>query len=70
MLPALRHFLRFIDLDETFDKHGFTIKARTVSTDTIFLDVLILCKVGAAFKLNPRQREGCKFTMLRPIPGL
>ncbi|KAL8794417.1 MAG: hypothetical protein Q9195_003004 [Heterodermia aff. obscurata] len=40
MLASLRHLLRFIDLDETFDKYGFTKK------------------VGAAFKLNPNQREG------------
>lgn len=26
MLASLRHFLRFIDLDETFDKHGFNKK--------------------------------------------
>lgn len=26
MLPSLRHFLRFIDLDTTFDKHGFQQK--------------------------------------------
>ncbi|TDL19003.1 FAD/NAD(P)-binding domain-containing protein [Rickenella mellea] len=26
MLPSLRHFLRFIDLDEEFDKHGFMKK--------------------------------------------
>lgn len=23
MLPSLRHFFRFVDLDETFDSHGF-----------------------------------------------
>lgn len=26
MLPSIRHFLRFIDLDSTFDSHGFRIK--------------------------------------------
>lgn len=26
MLASLRHFLRFIDLDETFDAHGFNKK--------------------------------------------
>jgi hypothetical protein len=26
MLPSMRHFLRFIDLDKTFECHGFTIK--------------------------------------------
>ena len=26
MLASLRHFLRFIDLDETFNNHGFNKK--------------------------------------------
>ena len=26
MLASMRHFLQFIDLDETFDKHGFQQK--------------------------------------------
>ena len=26
MLASMRHFLRFIDLDETFDSHGFRVK--------------------------------------------
>jgi hypothetical protein len=26
----MRHFLRFIDLDSTFDKYGFKIKVRGV----------------------------------------
>lgn len=26
MLPSFRHFLKFIDLDEKFDQHGFTKK--------------------------------------------
>lgn len=26
MLPSIRHYLRFIDLDEEFDKHGFQKK--------------------------------------------
>ncbi|KAL8722780.1 MAG: hypothetical protein Q9225_000791 [Loekoesia sp. 1 TL-2023] len=40
MLPSMRHLLRFIDLDSTFDSYGFTKK------------------VGGAFKLNAKQREG------------
>jgi flavin-dependent dehydrogenase len=40
MLASMRHFLRFIDLDKTFDEYGFKKK------------------VGAAFKLNGRNREG------------
>lgn len=26
MMVALRHFLRFIELEEGFEKHGFNIK--------------------------------------------
>lgn len=26
MLPSLRHYLRFVDLDSAFDKHGFNKK--------------------------------------------
>lgn len=29
MLPSMRYFLRFIDLETKFDNHGFTKKART-----------------------------------------
>jgi flavin-dependent dehydrogenase len=29
MLPSLRHFLKFIDLDDTFVAHGFYKKVRT-----------------------------------------
>ena len=28
MLPSMRHFLRFIDLDSTFDNFGFRVKVR------------------------------------------
>lgn len=31
MLPSLRHFLRFIDLDDAFLNHGFKIKALSFS---------------------------------------
>lgn len=40
MLASLRPFLKFIDLDSTFNTHGFTKK------------------IGAAFKLNQKKREG------------
>lgn len=40
MLASLRPFLKFIDLDSTFNTHGF------------------VKKVGAAFKLNQKKREG------------
>lgn len=29
MLPSMRHFLRFIDLDDKFNNHGFYIKVRS-----------------------------------------
>lgn len=38
MLASLRHFLRFIDLDETFDAHGFNKK---VNWHLLFTSVCI-----------------------------
>ena len=32
MLPSMRHFLRFIDLDDTFLNHGFKIKVIAFAT--------------------------------------
>ena len=32
MLPSMRHFLRFIELDETFLNHGFKIKVITFAS--------------------------------------
>ncbi|KAK6597765.1 hypothetical protein H4I96_08717 [Botrytis cinerea] len=46
MLPSLRNYLGFIDLDSTFDSYGFTKKV--VSQNT----------TGAAFRLSPERREG------------
>ena len=31
MLPSIRHYLRFIELDEVFNKHGFTKKVSQAS---------------------------------------
>lgn len=28
MLPSMRHFLKFVDLDTTFDSYGFRQKVR------------------------------------------
>lgn len=33
MLPSMRHFLRFIDLDETFDSYGFKHKVSTIAAE-------------------------------------
>ncbi|KAL8795410.1 MAG: hypothetical protein Q9195_002151 [Heterodermia aff. obscurata] len=44
MVPSIRHFLRFIDLDTTFNDHGFVKKVSIISI------------TGAAFKLN-NQRD-------------
>ena len=30
MLPSLRHFMRFIDLDDVFEGHGFYRKVRYI----------------------------------------
>ena len=35
MVASMRHFLRFIELDETFDKYGFVKKVSPVSVDMI-----------------------------------
>ena len=32
MLPSMRHFLRFIDLDDTFLNHGFRVKVIAFAT--------------------------------------
>ena len=34
MLASMRHFLRFIDLDDTFDKYGFNKKVSVLSQFT------------------------------------
>jgi hypothetical protein len=31
MLPSIRHYLRFIELDKTFDDYGFTKKVYFLS---------------------------------------
>jgi hypothetical protein len=31
MLPSIRHYLRFIELDKTFDNYGFTKKVCSLS---------------------------------------
>lgn len=33
MLPSMRHFLRFIDLDSTFDSYGFKQKVNPTYVD-------------------------------------
>lgn len=35
MLASIRHFLRFIDVDSTFDKYGFVQKVSLVSSKTV-----------------------------------
>ncbi|KAM0810163.1 putative Tryptophan 2-halogenase [Seiridium cardinale] len=40
MLPSFAHYLKFVDLYDEFNKHGFRRKN------------------GAAFKMNPKNREG------------
>lgn len=39
MLPSMRHFLRFIDLDSTFDSYGF--KHKVSITPTADMNVLM-----------------------------
>ncbi len=54
MLPSLRHFFRFIDLDETFVAHGFYKKVLHKGPDqTCWAKLtIVLAQIGAAFVLN------------------
>ena len=53
MLPSIRHFLRFIDLDETFDKHGFRVKVIRLALRSLRKAVCSnYLQNGATFKLN------------------
>ena len=57
----MRHFLRFINLDDTFLKHGFKVKVCT-SQFYDYLDeafaLIRFWQTGAAFKLNDKP-VGC-----------
>lgn len=59
MMAALRHFLRFIDLEKGFEAHGFNRKVGRFADQTIRSYVDAIRKMGAAFKLNRENREGC-----------
>lgn len=60
MLPTIRHFFRFIDLDEEFDKYGFRHKVRASHPKVIFVSVTDSHEQnGAAFKLNSKP-NACK----------
>lgn len=48
MLASMRHFLRFIDLDRTFDEYGFTKKVRFVSLCPFYACVLWVRKMESA----------------------
>ena len=70
MLPSLRHFLRFIDLDSTFDSYGFQIK---VSIDSSQSDVRKAVRLMVNIRrkaqrssstIPPLQRVG-PYTLLR-----
>ncbi|KAL9607854.1 MAG: hypothetical protein Q9167_007277 [Letrouitia subvulpina] len=53
MLPSIRHFLRFIDLDSTFDSYGFVQKVSPVDVVEAKLNRQTSTgQNGAAFKLN------------------
>lgn len=59
MLPSMRHFLRFIDLDSTFDKYGFKIKVRDFQEEYDESWLIHLPQKGGMFKMNSKPRV-CK----------
>lgn len=60
MLPSIRHFLRFIELDEEFDKYGFRHKVRLNYPGIISVSITDYHKQnGAVFKLNSKP-EVCE----------
>lgn len=66
MLPSLRHFFRFVDLDETFIAHGFykkvlhSLESGRWSIATHNLTTLF-AQIGAAFVLN-NKAPACEST--------
>ena len=36
MLPSLRHYLRYIDIEKDFDAKGFTVKVLSRRVSTLF----------------------------------
>lgn len=73
MLPSLRHFFRFVDLDSTFVAHGFYKKVRHKGPDqTRWAELtIILAQIGAAFVLNNKD-PACESTSVldEPVSGL
>ena len=60
MLASIRHFFRFIDLDEEFDKYGFRHKVRLGCFQTWSFSLIDYHQQnGAVFKLNSKP-EVCE----------
>lgn len=60
MLASIRHFFRFIELDEEFDKYGFRHKVRPSYPEIISVFITDSYEQnGAVFKLNSKP-EVCK----------
>ena len=65
MLPSLRPYLRYIDLDDKFVERGFTIKVSRSSSDSETSEVFTIClanqsvQPGAAFKLVQEMDPVC-----------
>jgi hypothetical protein len=70
MLPSLRHFFRFIDLDETFVAHGFYKKVRHKGPgQTCWAKLtIVLAQIGAAFVLNNKE-PACESTSVLDEPA-
>ena len=57
----MRHFLRFIDLDDTFDNYGFRVKVGLFRFTPVFTSLTEnACQRGAAFKLTEKP-EGSMY---------
>ena len=62
MLASIRHFFRFIDLDEEFNKYGFRRKVRPSYLGVIPVSVNDSHEQnGAVFKLNAKPVV-CKYS--------
>lgn len=63
MLASIRHFFRFIDLDEEFDSYGFRHKVRPSYPKVIWVSFTDTHEQnGAVFKLNSKP-EVCKYIL-------
>lgn len=62
MLPSMRHFLRFVELEEKFENYGFMRKVLPNYQLAVIGDLTShINQEGAAFHFNIHKREGCMY---------